>query len=77
MSSKAEFPSGPPAVYMDIIALAEAEEITIVDAVANGDLNTSDLATFLSYARDTDTDLDPGLVRMVRLLKPLLAEHAE
>ncbi|MGQ3331294.1 hypothetical protein [Halorubrum sp. FL23] len=75
MAPQPRLPSDSPPVCEDIVAIAKAEELTIVDAAIDGDIDTSDLSTFLEYARDADADLDPGLVQIVRLVKPLLAER--
>lgn len=75
MAPQSRLPTDSPPVCENIILIAEAEDLTIVDAAIDGDIDTSDLSMFLEYARDTDTDLDPGLVQMVRIVKSLLAER--
>lgn len=59
-----------------VVAAAEAEHLTIVDAVIRGDLELGDLETFLRYATTAERDIDTGLIRIVEIIHQLLQQCA-
>lgn len=63
-----------PEQYWKVVEVLRAEETTIVDAVATGELDHHDLNTFCNCVAAGERDLDPGLTHLVKIVTRLLEE---
>jgi hypothetical protein len=75
MSAGRVLPQDCPDRCRAVVATAEAEHHTLVDAVLTGDLDLGDLEVFLQYTTTSDHDIDAGLVRIVEIIHELLQQH--
>lgn len=64
-----------PEPCRDVLTIVTAEETTIVDAVSSGKLDHDDIDTFLNHATATDTDIDPGMIHLVKIIDTLLEQR--
>lgn len=75
MSVGTALPQDCPDNCRAVVAAAEAEQVTIVDAVLSGTLDLGDLETFLRYATEAERDIDTGLIRIVEIIYGLLQQY--
>ena len=77
MAANRQLPADSPASCGTVLAVAEAERTTLVDAVYSGKIDRADLTTFLQYTShdDTEFNVDRGLVKLVSIVAALLEAH--
>ena len=73
MESDSRHTRNCPEPCRDVLNIVSTEETTLVDAVSSGDLDHSDIETFLRHA--ADQDVEPGIVQLVKIVDTLLEER--